>query len=604
ELLFPYPAPLEVRDPQEAATVRGLIDAFHRMVASGLVDPARDDVSGGLPESVITAFAQAGLLGITIPSEYGGSGLSNSGYARIFGEVAAVDPSLGVLLGVHCGLGSKALVLYGSPAQHARFLPALARGEMLAAYALTEPETGSDARHIVSRATRVDGGWRLQGRKHWIGNGHRAGMIVVFAQTLVERRGAMVERPTAFIVTPDQPGFTVLGTIDKMGIRGSTQAELLFDGVFVPDDMVLGEVGNGFAVAVHALNAGRLSLAAGCGQGVKALVGEMQRYAQERVQFGKPLAEFALPRHRLAMLAAESYALDAMVGHLAAALDTPDADVALEAACVKVFGSELIWRSVDDMVQLAGGRGYVRPWPYERMLRDARINRIFEGANEVLRLFVGLTGIEGPAEELKAVGQALDQPFTNWPDHWVLLSEYAADRVKHVFGARDRVGVDVPDVLVTHVRYLERHVRECKAATDRAITTHRRGILEAQVTIDRLAGMAIELYARATTIARTAALVEARGAEGCATELGLCELFCVESGRRFRTLRQLLCGARCEATDRLALEVADRLRDAGGYAVADALLDAPAAPVPARAAVILPTAGRSDLRPAGGQPTR
>nr|MCU0649625.1 acyl-CoA dehydrogenase family protein [Gemmatimonadaceae bacterium] len=539
ELLFPYPPSLDARDPAEAATVRRLIADFHTMVASGLVDPARHDAESAIPEAVIEAFARTGLLGISIPREHGGLGLSHSGYARVFGAIAAVDVSLGVLVGVHCGLGSKALVLYGSPAQHARFLPPLARGEMLAAYALTEPETGSDARHIVSRATRVDGGWRINGRKHWIGNGHRAGMLVVFAQTAVERRGEMVERPTAFIVTPDMPGFRVLGTIDKLGIRGSTQAELLFEDVFVPDDMVLGEVGGGFTVAVHALNAGRLSLAAGCAQAAKVLVGEMQRYAQERVQFGRPLAEFALPKHRLAMLAAESYAADAMVGHLAAALDAPQADVALEAACAKVFASELIWRACDDMVQLAGGRGYVRPWPYERMLRDARINRIFEGANEVLRLFIGLTGIESPAKELAAVGHALDKPFENWPEHWVLISEFAAERVKQALGARDRVEATLPEALATHVRYLEQHVRECKAATDRAIATHRKGILEAQVTIDRLAGMAIELYARATTIARTAALVGARGAADCAMELALCELFCVESGRRFRTLRQL-----------------------------------------------------------------
>lgn len=597
ELLFPYPATLDARDAEEAIVVHRLIEAFHGMLASGLVDPARHDSEGTIPDTVIAAFAEAGLLAISIPREHGGLGLSYSGYARVFGAIASVDPSLGVLVGVHCGLGSKALVLYGTEAQRARFLPRLARGEMLAAYALTEPETGSDARHIVTRAVRADGGWRITGRKHWIGNGHRAGMLVVFAQTPVERRGEQVQRPTAFLVTPDQPGFTVLGTIDKLGIRGSTQAELLFDDLFVPDDMVLGEVGGGFDVAVNALNAGRLSLAAGCAQAAKALVGEMQRYGQERVQFGKPLMEFALPQHRMAMLAAESYAADAMVGHLAAALDTPSADVALEAACAKVFASELIWRGVDEMVQLAGGRGYVRPWPYERMLRDARINRIFEGANEVLRLFIGLTGVQEPAEELAAVGHALTAPFENWPDHWVLLSGFAAERVKSALGARDRVQVPLPPSLATHVKYLEQHVAECKVATDRAITTHRRGILEAQVTIDRLAGMAIELYARATTISRTAQLVDSRGVDACATELALCELFCVESGRRFRTLRQLLCGATCEATDRLALDTAARLRAAGGYTIGDAVLDAPAAPAGQRLPVLLPATARPDLTP-------
>jgi alkylation response protein AidB-like acyl-CoA dehydrogenase len=166
-----------------------------------------------------------------------------------------------VLVGVHCGLGSKAIVLYGSDAQKARYLPPLARGEMLAAYALTEPNVGSDAQHIETTA-RYDAArdaWVLNGRKIWIGNAHRAGVIVTFAQTPVERRGETTQRPTAFIVRPDMPGFRVVGTVRKLGIRGSTQAELSYEDLVVPADHVLGQVGKGFSVAVHVLNGGRLT---------------------------------------------------------------------------------------------------------------------------------------------------------------------------------------------------------------------------------------------------------------------------------------------------------------------------------------------------------
>src|SRR5437868_2585951 len=200
-LLFPFPAPLDVRDPAETRTVRRLLDALDGMRTSGLIDPARSDEEETISEEVIRALADSGWLGLSIPCEYGGLGLSASAYAHVFGAISSVDASIGVLIGVHCGLGSKAIALFGNPEQKARYLPMLARGETLAAYALTEPETGSDAQHVVSRATPApDGSWLLNGRKHWIGNGHRAGVIATFAQTPVERSGKTVFRPSAFII--------------------------------------------------------------------------------------------------------------------------------------------------------------------------------------------------------------------------------------------------------------------------------------------------------------------------------------------------------------------------------------------------------------------
>jgi acyl-CoA dehydrogenase family protein 9 len=579
DLLFPYPAPLEERDPVEAAEVRRIADALRDMVASGLVDPRRFDAQETIDEPVLRAFAEVGLLGLTIPKRFGGLGLSASAYARVFGAVAAIDPSLAVLVGVHCGLGGKAVVLFGTEAQQARYLPALARGETLAAYALTEPETGSDAQHIVSRARRSpDGaGWILTGRKHWIGNGHRAGVIVAFAQTPVERDGRTVERPTAFIVRPDMPGFRVLGTIRKLGIRGSTQAELAFEELFVPDDHVLGEVGKGFQVAVQALNAGRLSLAAGCAAASKRLLGELTRYAEARTQFGGPLASFEVTQRKLATLAAEAYAADAMVGSLAAALDDGRVDAALEAACAKVFASEMIWRAADEMVQVAGGRGFVQPWPYERYLRDARIQRIFEGANEVLRLFIGLTGIQEPAAELAELADALKRPLANW----VLVSGYAAQRVRSALGARDRLATPLAAPLQAHGKYLERHAAELGQVAARMVQRHRREILHRQLVVERLADLAIELYARATVLARTQRLLDERGTEACARELALAELFCIESGRRFRAVRMELEGTAGERMDALRRAVAARVRADAGYATPDALLDVAVPPLPA-----------------------
>ena len=221
-----------------------------------------------------------------------------------------------MLVGVHCGLGSKAIVLFGNAEQKAKYLPMLARGETLAAYALTEPDIGSDAQNIKTTARLSDDGtqWILNGRKQWIGNGHRAGVIATFAQTPTERHGELVQRPTAFIIRPDMPGFRVAGTVRKLGIRGSTQAELHYENLEVPADHVLGTVGKGFAVAVHVLNGGRLSLAAGCTAGTKQLLSEMAAFTANRVQFSKPIAEFEITQRKLARTASDIYASDAMLG--------------------------------------------------------------------------------------------------------------------------------------------------------------------------------------------------------------------------------------------------------------------------------------------------
>ncbi len=578
DLLFPYPAPLGERDPEEARTVTRLVTALNDMVASGLIDSRRFDEEETLPEEVIRAFASSGLLAITIPKEYGGLGLSASAYARVFGAVASTDPSLAVLIGVHCGLGGKAIVLFGNDEQKARYLPGLARGETLAAYALTEPETGSDAQNIVSRAHRAPNGkgWLLNGRKHWIGNGHRAGVIVTFAQTPYERDGEQVTRPTAFIIRPDMPGFRVDGTVRKLGIRGSTQAELVFEDMYVPDDHVLGTVGKGFRVAVNALNAGRLSLASGCTQATKRMVGEMTRYAEARTQFGGPLASFEITQRKIATLAADAYAADSMVGSLAAALDADNVDAALEAACVKVFASELVWRAADEMVQLAGGRGFVKPWPYERYLRDARINRIFEGANEILRLFVGLNGIQEPAEELKELAGAIRNPIRNW----VMVSEYAAERVRTALGKRDRFTTALDPSLASNAEFVEKHVAELASATTKLIAKHKKDILHRQLVVERLADMAMEIYARATTLARTQRLIDERGAGRCTREIALTDLFCLQSGRRFRALRLELDGDAGETIDDLRRAVAATVRTERGYASSDAVLDVPLVPLP------------------------
>jgi alkylation response protein AidB-like acyl-CoA dehydrogenase len=568
-LLFPYPRPLDERNADEARTVRRLIKSLREM-ESDLIDSAKFDEEETIPENVIRAFAEAGMLGLTIPKKYGGLELSSSAYARVFETLSAVDASLAVLVGVHCGLGSKAIVLHGNDEQRERYLPPLARGDFLAAYALTEPDVGSDAQNIKTTATLSKDGshWRLNGRKIWIGNGHRAGVIATFAQAFVQRRGETVQRMTAFLIRPDMPGFKVVGTVHKLGIRGSTQAELSYEALEVPVDHLLGAVGRGFGVAVHVLNAGRLTLAAGCTGGTKRTLNQMASYAEQRVQFGHPLADFEITQRKLSRIASEIYASDSMLGILASLVDRGDNDFSLEAACAKVFASEMVWRAADEMVQLAGGRGYVTPYPYERILRDSRINRIFEGANEILRMFIALNGVQAPAEALKEVGSALRRPLHNLG----LLSGYATSRVKLRLGQTSTLDIELHDRLKKHKEYFEQHVAELGSATDRLIIRHREQIVDSQLMLERLADMAIDLFATAAVIARTQSLIDERGVETCEREIALCDLFCVEAGRRFRGNRGML-DSREEEVDNTRRGIAGFVREGKGYFVTDAILD-------------------------------
>ena len=571
-LLFPYPARLAVRDPAESKVVERLVADLAQLERDGVIDSARFDADQAVPDDVLRALAERGFFGLTIPKRYGGLGLSNSAYARVFGEIAAADASLAVLVGVHCGLGAKAIVLFGDDAQKQRYLPALARADMFAAYALTEPETGSDAQHLKTTAEpSADGSaWLLNGRKIWIGLGHRAGVLATFAMAEMTPGGK--RKPTAFLIQPDMPGFVVEDTELKMGIRGSTQARLRYDDLRVPNDHLLGQVGKGFAVAVNVLNGGRLSLAAGCTTGTQRFVGEMVRYAEERVQFGHPLAHFEITQRKIAEATSAAYAADAMLGHLAAAMDRGETEIAVEGAALKVFASEMLWKTADDMVQIAGGRGFVRggtkqwpPYPYERHLRDARINRIFEGANDVLRLFIALNGIKEPGERLRALGTALRAPLRNLG----MVTGYAAERVRSAV-RKDRIEFDVHASLREHIRYFEKHVAELARTTEAMVMRHRQNIIDRQLVLERLANMTIEMYATACVIARTQALIDEKGEEGAQRERGLCDLFCVESGRRFRDNRIALDAGEEDVDDRRRA-VAAAVREAGGYYVRPAL---------------------------------
>jgi acyl-CoA dehydrogenase family protein 9 len=526
DLVFPFPA----LPTDEADTLAGYLDDLERFL-DAKVDGATFDRDAAIPEGVLEGLAERGVFGLYISEEYGGLGLSQSQSARVMERIAARDPGLAVVLGSHLSIGIKGLWMYGTEAQKRRWLPACARGQTLASFALTEPDHGSDAAHIESRAQRApDGsGWILDGHKIWIGNAHRAGVLTVFAQTPVEKDGRTVDRVTAFVLEGHQEGLEVgrLWTDDKLGVRSSTQAEIFFRGVRVADDQVLDRPGHGFKVAMNVLNGGRVGLAASAAGGLETILRSAEEFARDRYQFGRPIADFDLVAAKLARMRIDRYVTESMVRLTTSLMDRGGIDYSLESAICKVYASEATWRAADDALQIAGGRGYMREWPFERYLRDARINRIFEGTNEVLRTFIALAGIERLGEYLEHVGAALREPIKDLG----VLTEFAFHRIKDAIG-NPSAGVKVAEPLAGPVRALERFAGALHDGAERVIRTHRDRVVEEQLQLARLADIAIDLFALTAVIGRVQATIERLGEEAAGHEIDIARQFSREAGSR------------------------------------------------------------------------
>ncbi|MBB4636104.1 acyl-CoA dehydrogenase family protein [Longimicrobium terrae] len=553
-ILFPFPRISE----DEEQRVTAFLDEL-RAYCETHIDRAWIDEHEQIPQNVIDDLKRMGLFGISLPREYGGMGLSQSAYCRVFEFVTGYDVGLAIMLGVHLSIGIKGIQLAGSNAQKALYLPKAATGEWMASFALTEPGAGSDAAGIRTRAVPDgEGGWILSGSKIWIGNGSFSEVIVTFAQTPVERDGKTTDRVTAFILRPDMPGYERGPALRKMGARGSNQAELYFKDVRVPAENVLGEVGDGFKIAMRVLNSGRQGLSAGAGGGVKQCLRMASEFSRTREQFGEPIAKYELIQGKIAAMAADAYTAESVAFFTTGLNDRGDVDYALESAAAKTWNSEALDRAVDELVQIAGGRGYVKDHPYERLYRDARITRIFEGTNEILRIFVGLSGMQEPGAQLKEVAAALREPIRQIG----LLTDFAADRVRLALGRGEpELAKQIHPRLQKHFDYLTEHTRDLRIAVDRAIRRHGRKIVERQFVVARIADMAIELYVRAATLSRTQALLEARDAgetiaptltptrqsldaESVEQILRVCDLACQRSGLRFRAARVQLNGER------------------------------------------------------------
>src|SRR6478672_6304295 len=337
--------------------------------------------------SLVQKLGELGFLGMMLPEQYDGLGTDTGTYLIALEEIAAADASVAVLMSVHNSLPTQMILRYGSDAQKNRFLKPMARGEILGAFALSEPEAGSDASALSAQAVKDGKSWIINGTKSWVTNGNTAGAIITMARTDTSgaRRGG--RGIGAFIITPDLPGFNVGKKEDKMGLRASPTVQLVFDNLRVPAANLLGGEGSGFIYAMQSLDNGRLGIAAQAIGIAEAALRNASRYAGERRQFGKPIKEYQAIQFKLADIATRVSAGRALL-HAAATAKDRGEHVTQFSAMAKLFASETAMAATSEAIQIFGGYGYVKDYPVERLFRDAKVTEIYEGTSEIQRIVI------------------------------------------------------------------------------------------------------------------------------------------------------------------------------------------------------------------------
>ena len=380
-----------IRDQE---TLNVLLDTLSRFVRERLV-PAENEVAetDRIPADIVAEMREIGLFGLCIPEEYGGLGLTMEEEVLVAFEIAKASPAFRSLIGTNNGIGSQGLIVDGTEAQKRHYLPRLASGELIASFALTEPGSGSDAASLRTSARRDGDFYVLNGTKRFITNAPEAGIFTVMARTNPDIKGA--GGISAFIVEKDTPGVH-LGKIDKkMGQKGAHTSDVIFDNCRIPAaNLIGGKEGVGFKTAMKVLDKGRLHIAAICVGAAERMLDDALRYAVERQQFGKPIAEFQLIQAMLADSKAEIYAARSMVLDAARRRDNKE-DISTEASCCKLFASEMCGRVADRAVQIHGGAGYVAEYAIERFYRDVRLFRIYEGTTQIQQLVIARNMIRG-----------------------------------------------------------------------------------------------------------------------------------------------------------------------------------------------------------------
>lgn len=550
DVVFPYP---ELPDA-ESSRLHALLDRVRKFLDAN-VKASEIDIGGAVPASVLSGLRDLGLFGLAIPTEYGGQGLGSTAYARVIEEVAMVDGSIALLLHVHQAVAARGILMFGTDDQKRRFLPELARGDKIAAFALTEHAAGSDAGSIRTLAAYDEAArcYLLNGAKPWVTNGAFADLLMVFARTNPADEGSK-PRTTAFIVERG-PGVETREKYEMLGMRATQVAHITFENVSVSEANVVGEPGKGFKIAMTVLNEARVGLAAAMVGYCRALINLSVLRLRKRRSFGRVIGEYPILKDKVSRMVCDTYAIESMTYLTTGLADRGVEDYSLESAICRVAGTEALWRVVNEALQLGAGAGYVRGHPLERQLRDARTLFAIDGTNEVLRCFIALAGLRGPGQRLSEVQSAMYEPVKGFG----LLRDFAVRKVREAL-RRDRI-TRAHALLARETVMFEEIADELSRSCDRALREHGSEIAEMQYPQMRIANIAIDLYALVACIARTSRVIERGGEDGARRHLDLTSMFATTAQTRMLANLQHLE----HNDDELRKAIAARIYTDGGY---------------------------------------
>ncbi|MGZ4778717.1 MAG: acyl-CoA dehydrogenase family protein [Thermoanaerobaculia bacterium] len=546
DLIHPFPEQ-PAADKTEADD---FLQRLERFLAEN-VDADKIDAQGEYDYSLFDGLNELGAWGMKIPKEYGGLGFTATNYNRAIGLVATWCGSTVAWLSAHQSIGvPQPLKLFGTPEQKKKYLPRLAKGA-ISAFALTEPGVGSDPAKMETRAVpSPDGkGWILNGQKLWCTNGLKAELLVVMAQTPPKVvKGKEKKQISAFIVETSSPGVEIAHRCQFMGLRGIGNVLINFKDVFIPKENLLWGEGLGLKLALITLNTGRLTIPAGCAAGGRRMVQIAQDWAGERVQWGLPIGKHDAVAAKIAWMASHTFAMEAIVWLTSGLSDRGDVDLRLEAAMAKLFNTEVAWQCADHLVQIRGGRGYEtaqslkargeKGYPAERILRDMRINRIFEGTSEIQHLFIAREAVdphmkrgykllqpETPAGEKFSAAAKAGAHYAAWyPSKFVGWSHYPK------FGQFGK--------LSTHMGFVERSSRHLARSIFHAMMRYQAKLERKQMVLFRIVDIGTDLFAMSAAISYATMLAKKGGAEKNAVDLA--DVFCREARMRIDTnFRQL-----------------------------------------------------------------
>jgi alkylation response protein AidB-like acyl-CoA dehydrogenase len=566
DLIHPHPV---VDDPDEARRAQPFLDRLHEFLARFPSDEV--DRTGEIPEAFVQELREMGAFGIKIPVEYGGLGLSQMSYVRAMEMVTSRDGSLVALLSAAQSIGvPQPLRLFGTEEQKKRFLPRLAKGA-ISAFALTEVHAGSDPANMATTATPTEDGkhFILEGEKLWCTNGTRAELFVVMARTpdVVAADGKARKQITAFIVEANAPGVKVVHRCRFMGLKAIENGLIRFDKVKVPRENILWGEGKGLKLALVTLNTGRLTIPAGCAGAGKAMLAMVRDWANERVQWGQPIGRHEAIAQKIARMAANTFAMEAIAELSTALYEQGGYDIRLEAAIAKLYNTEAGWRIVDDALQIRGGRGFEtadslrargeKPYPVERALRDFRINLIFEGSSEIMRLFIAREAVDyhfrlafpivNPESTMRERLEALSKSAPFYAA-WYTARWIPTNRL-HAYAEFGR--------LATHLRFADRTTNRLGRALFHAMVRFGPKLERRQMVLFRAVDIGAELFAMSAACARAQMLAK----QGRTEAIELADVFCREARERIERLFDQLYGPNDPAIYRLAKHVLE-----GGHA--------------------------------------